>query len=29
MFKAYIESNNQKGITDLILEANKIQKILN
>lgn len=29
LFKAYIESNNKKGITDLILEANKIQKILN
>ncbi len=29
LFKTYIENNNSKGISDLIVEANKIQKILN
>ncbi len=28
LFREHIESNNKKGITDLIHEANKIQKIL-
>lgn len=29
LFKTHIEANNRQGITDLIVEANKIQKILN